>query len=207
MSSYQPNIPTGQVDLDQDYLSIQGNFQQLNTTYGTDHVAYSVNLNNGYHKALHLVPQSAPAAVTGIGELYTQTTNDGISTGQQVFYQFINGTPTTLNIPLTRNFLPTVGSNGSFPSNGYTFLPGGFILQWGSIPATSSSSIPIVFSTSGNINFTTGIYSIQVTRIHSASSPGSNSMWVSSSGLTNNGFTIINDDGHSWAYNWIAIGN
>jgi len=206
MSSYQPNIPSGIVDLDQDYLNIKGNFQQLNTTYGIDHVAYSVSLNNGYHKALHLIPQAAPAAISGIGELYTQTTNDGVNTGQQVFYQFIDGSAVTINIPLTRNFLPAVGTNVSFPSNGYTFLPGGFIFQWGSVSATSATSVPVVFSTSGNINFPASIFNVQVSRIHSASSPGSNSMWVQSTGLTTSGFTIHNDDGHSWIYNWTAIG-
>ena len=50
MTTYQPNIPTGLVNLDTDYANIQGNFQQLDTTFGVDHYTYSnATVNNGFH--------------------------------------------------------------------------------------------------------------------------------------------------------------
>ena len=58
-SIYQPSIPTGLVDLDQDYQNIQNNFQQLDTTFGVDHTTFSNNTaQNGYHTVVHLIPQS-----------------------------------------------------------------------------------------------------------------------------------------------------
>jgi hypothetical protein len=126
--SYQPSVPTGTVPFNQDYLNIQGNFSTLNNLYSVDHVPLNNNVGtppDGYHKAIHLVPQGIPAAVSNYGELYAQTLNDGQATGQQLWYQFKNGADPTINFPLTRNIQPLVAATG------YTFLPGGIILQWG----------------------------------------------------------------------------
>jgi hypothetical protein len=50
---YQPGIPTGLVNLDVDYQNLQDNFQQLDTTYGEDHYAYSdPSANNGFHNKI-----------------------------------------------------------------------------------------------------------------------------------------------------------
>lgn len=50
MPVYQPGIPTGTVNLDVDYLSLQGNFQQLNIVYGTDHYPFdNASPNQGFH--------------------------------------------------------------------------------------------------------------------------------------------------------------
>ena len=47
---YLPGIPTGTVQLDQDYLNLQHNFTQLDTTYGVDHYKFSDGTpNNGFH--------------------------------------------------------------------------------------------------------------------------------------------------------------
>jgi hypothetical protein len=127
--SYQPGIPTGTVPLNQDYLNIQGNFTTLNNLYSVDHIPLNNNVGtppDGYHKAIHLVPQAPPVAVSGYGEIYTQTLNDGTAVGQQLWYQFINGSSVTINIPLTRNFQPINTTIGA------SFLPGGIIIQWGS---------------------------------------------------------------------------
>lgn len=54
MPVYQPNIPTGSVELDQDYLNILGNFQQLNIVYGTDHYPFdnAVVGEQGFHNVV-----------------------------------------------------------------------------------------------------------------------------------------------------------
>jgi hypothetical protein len=122
MSVYQPGIPTGTVDLDQDYLNIQNNFGQLDTTFGVGHTKFSdVTGQNGYHKAIQIIPQAAPTAISGYGQLFSSTVNDGINVDQALFW--LSGG--NKNIPLTRNFTPTNAQNGA------TMLPGGLILNWG----------------------------------------------------------------------------
>lgn len=50
MSVYQPGIPTGTVNLDVDYLNIQGNFTQANVVFGTDHYPFdNATANKGRH--------------------------------------------------------------------------------------------------------------------------------------------------------------
>jgi hypothetical protein len=134
MTSYQPGIPTGTVNLDQDYANIQGNFGQLNTTYAVNHVPLTQVSNNGYHTIVNMVantttagnppnnyPPTPPPAVGLTGELYTTQSNDGIITDEILWYQSGGGRVSQL----TRNFIPTASQNGA------TFFPGGLVLQYG----------------------------------------------------------------------------
>ncbi len=149
MSTYQPGIPTGTVNLDVDYQNIQNNFQQLDTTFGVDHVTYSnQTAQNGYHTSIHFNPVSTtttnppnnqppvvPAAVPGYGQLFSAQINDGVNIDEALF--FLTGGNRLQQ--LTRNFAPVAAQNG------YTFLPGGFILQWGLKSGGAESA--------GNVNF------------------------------------------------------
>jgi len=75
MPSYQPNIPTGAVNLDVDYQNLRGNFQSLDATYLIDHVALTntdVNIQ-GFHKVVHLTKSSGdPTTSSTSGILYTK---------------------------------------------------------------------------------------------------------------------------------------
>lgn len=68
---YQPGIPTGIVDLDQDYLNVQGNFQQLNIVYGTDHYPFdNATPNQGFHN-LVTTPIFVDSPPTGLPPVTT----------------------------------------------------------------------------------------------------------------------------------------
>lgn len=162
---YQPNIPTGSVPLNQDYLNLLGNFQSLDTGFGVDHVPFSVSNQNGYHTAIHFVPVSTgspnipPTGYTntpGFGQLFTATTNDGIATDQTLFYN--SGTGNNLT-QMTMNFTPKRGANGS------TFLPGRLIEQWGVVTVTGNVvSEPVLFASDpNNMDFPRFLYNVQLT--------------------------------------------
>jgi hypothetical protein len=54
---YQKGIPTGIVNLDVDYLNVQGNFQQANIVYGTDHYPFdNATPNQGFHNLVTTPP-------------------------------------------------------------------------------------------------------------------------------------------------------
>jgi hypothetical protein len=147
---YQPGIPTGLVDLDQDYLAIQQNFTGLDTTFGIDHVTFSnTTLQNGYHKDIHFnpvsttvtnapnnyvtatqYPQGVPVTVAGIGQLFSSEVNDAASVDTGLYWKTGNG----LQVAMTRNFSPVRAASG------YTFLPGGLIMQWGTQLTTTSGA-------------------------------------------------------------------
>jgi len=188
--AYQANIPTGTVPLDQDYLNVQGNFSSLNSQFLVDHVPLTSTSGtppNGYHTAVHLVPQSPdPTPVQGYGELYTKTVNDGYSTGEQLWYQLRNTTPVTLNYPLTLNLQPLQAANG------YTFLPGGILLQWGG----GNANTPVTFAK----QFASAAYAVTIT---ANGIPGSQ-LGVQAASLTTSGFTPQSTNNVS--IYWMAIG-
>lgn len=208
---YQPSIPTGTVNLDIDYQNIQGNFQQLDTTYGTDHVAYSQALNNGYHTVVHLVANSTvasnppnnyppvpPPIVPLAGGLYTTQSNDGFGLDEMLWFRGGAGPVKQL----TSNFLPVANTNG------YTFLPGGLVLQWGVVPPNTNITTTVTFTLSGNIAFANNIFGVQVTRQRPTADPGSSyEFYVDNSTISKTQFQIINRDGHSYGYYWMALGN
>lgn len=187
---YQPNIPTGTVPLNQDYLNLLGNFQSLDTSFGVDHLPFSnLSAQNGYHTSIHFVPVSTGSPnipptgytnTTGFGQLFTATTNDGVATDQMLFYD--SGTGNNL-IQLTNNFTPTNGIYGK------TFLPGGIIEQWGQATVVSTSAA-VLFATN-NINFPNDVYNIQLTNlIDSSATAKSSAVTVKSGSVSRLGFTI-----------------
>lgn len=162
MSTYQPGIPTGTVDLDVDYLNLQNNFTQLDTSFGSDHVTFSNQTpQNGYHQDIHFnpfsttvtnppnnyvaddqfpqqgtIPPGAPATVAGFGQLFSSQVNDTIGTDTGLYWLSGNGS----KVAMTRNFTP------SHAASGRTFLPGGLILQWGTFTiVTAATGLPFTW--------------------------------------------------------------
>jgi len=204
--SYQPGIPTGSVPLNQDYLNIQNNFGQLNTQFNVDHVpltSTSGNPPNGYHTAIHLVPQVEPATVSDIGEIWTTKADDGYS-NDTILFQKTGG---ALKTQLSRNFQPTVTAG-----NGYTFIPGGLVYQFGSANsgAGSGANLTVTFP----IKFTVSLLSLQLCVLENSNS---RRIWhintIVSTGLplSVTGFTAyITDENGSNKVNkvyWTAVGN
>lgn len=66
MPAYQPNIPSGTVNLDVDYTNVLGNFQQLNIVYGTDHYPFdNATPNQGFHNKV-TTPAFVASPPTGL---------------------------------------------------------------------------------------------------------------------------------------------
>ena len=118
MPVFQPNVPTGSVPLDQDYLNLQGNNQQLDIAYGVDHVAFSDVTGippggvSGMHKEVHLVPMATPAALAGYGQLFSNTSTD-VNTDTSLYWL----TGGNRLIQLTSNIQPVTSNNVN--RNGY----------------------------------------------------------------------------------------
>lgn len=207
MSSYQPGIPTGTVPLNEDYLNIQNNFQQLNTSFGVDHVPFSVALNFGYHNVVHLIPTSTTAsnppnnqpitpvtAVPGIGELFCSQINDGFDTDETLYYQ----SGGNKLIELTRNIVPVMALTG------ITFLPGGLVIQWGTITnAVNQVLTAVTFVGLGAKAFPANNFSMWANL--QSTTTGVNNVYLSSFSTT--GFSYMNTSSTQKRFNWIAIGN
>lgn len=211
MPTYQPNIPTGTVDLDKDYLNLQGNFQQLNIAYGVDHVPFSDTSGTfpsgitGIHQSVHLNPVSttttnppnnqpvvAPATTAGFGQVFSSEINDGINVDTALYFLTGGGRLQQL----TRNFAPVAAQNG------YTFLPGGFILQWAQFTVATGSGTRN-FATAGNIAFPNNCFIVILQGDDNTSA--TQNLLVTSRSATAFGFKNLNTGGTLYTY--LALGN
>lgn len=196
MSSYQPNIPQPNDLLSESQGDILGNFQTLNTVYGTNHYPFdNATVGEvGKHKFVSMpVIAAAPATTSTEGALYFKT----VGPGSALFMVRDNNAGTEVQL--------TTASVGNVQSatNGYCWLPGGLFMQWGTTsPASGSSNQAVVFP----VPFASTPFNIQVTGFRAGSSPGTSDRWVSTTGLSASGFTIFNDGSHSFQFMWLAIG-
>lgn len=229
--TYQPGIPTGTVNLDVDYLNIQNNFQQLDTQFGIDHIPFSNTGGtpptgiNGYHQYVHFnpfsttatnppnnyvpataTPSAVPSATPGFGQIFSCQVNDGINTDESLYW--LSGGNRL--ITLTRNFTPASAlTNG----NGYTFLPGGFILMWGSVSVTPATNV------SGNVifplvqgpskRFPNAVFMLQATLSYTGDDDVSKGAEISVKMVNTSQFrySIINGSATINGFFWMALGN
>jgi hypothetical protein len=193
-SLYQPGIPTGTVDLDVDYLNLQNNFSQANTTMGVNHYPFDDGtVNNGKHKFVGMPVTTTPATAVNEGALYFKT----IASGTALFMVRDNNLGT--DVQLTTASVGNVNSS----SRGYTWLPGGLFMQWGTV-ASPGSSGSVTFSAGGGVAFTS-IYNIQL----AARNDGSHSAfsyWIDGA-PTATGFSYRGSTSGSQTLYWVAIGS
>lgn len=193
--TFNQGYPPDGSSLGQTKKTIRDNLDGTFLTLGVDHINNNAQPGAkpaGYHTVVHMVPQAAnPATIAGYGQLFSKTVN----ADQALFWKTGNG----LVQQLTTNITPSAATNG------YTFLPGGLILQWGS--ATRASGVPVVFTVEGDIKFPNNCFSVQAT----VQSNSSSRRFIYTSGYLTTQFipTIIDASGStsSATFTWWAIGN
>lgn len=176
--TYLPNIPLPSDLLSDSQRDIKNNFTKANTSFGIDHRTFSdATVLNGYHTVIHQVPFSTttsnppnnqpvitPVAVAGVGEIFTAEINDGNGIDTALYYLTTNNKL----VQFTRNFQPIVTLN-----NGATFLPGGFILNFGRVTGLSGSwpsGDQILTYAAPNVPFTSAGYAVFTTFLGPTSS-------------------------------------
>lgn len=196
MSIYLPTIPTGLVNLDTDYQALQNNFRQLDISFGLNHIKFSVGPDNGKHTYVEMVNNVTIPAGLAANEvtLYTKTT----SSVTDIFvtpdnsaneYQLtLSDSAHFASFGADINYSPPVtGQNG-----GWTFLPGGLLLQYGT-------------STSGIVVFPIAFKAASTPIVNVTPEDNSNGGFGIQSPITNTGFTVTASPS-GLKYNWTAIG-
>ena len=148
--TYLPSIPSGADIPSMSQSQIQTNFQQLENVFGADHYAwdYATTLLRGLHQQVTL-PQLAAAPATTSTQLAVYTKSDG--TSPQLF---VRRKSSGTEIQMTAAQNPVVANPG------YTFLPGGLLVQWGNLSIVGSSTSTITFPTA----FSASPYSVTITQ-------------------------------------------
>lgn len=201
---YTDNIPQSGQTLGQTQAAVNTNFTIIRTVQQVNHEDFD-NANEGKHKFLQMPEQvSAPTTAANEAGFYSKVGTNPAETNL-----FFRAEGSGFEYQMTSAISASTGRFGSTSAtspNGWTFLPGGLIYQWGVTSASSSSSVLVTLATS-NIDFPTGILNVQLTPTRATSSPGSTfGFWVSTSDYTNTTFRIVNQSGHSYAFFWTAIG-
>jgi hypothetical protein len=103
------------------------------------------------------------------------------------------------NLSLSTNTF-TLGSS-SIGSSGYSRMPNGLMMQWGTSGSVNGdSSVSVTFPTAF-----TNIYCVQITPIQASIQTGSNGL-DSVGGVSTSGFTIYHGADSTLSFYWMAIG-
>ncbi len=156
---YFRNIPGSQNNPSNDQSPMRTNTNSSDSLIAEDHYSFGVT-NGGFHKQVRLVDFSTfpLGTINGIGTLYTRlATSTSPSTESNLFY-----IPDTKPFPQDPDqYQLTRTITGSFPQfgtdltygmpadpgrlGGWTFLPGGLLLQYGTQAHTSSTNTSVLF--------------------------------------------------------------
>lgn len=163
--TFSPNSPSTGDSLGSTRDVIRTNFQQIDVVNSVNHIAFNES-DKGKHKFMQMPEQgSNPTTAVNEGALVVR-----VGTNPAEANLFFRGESDGALYQLTRSDQTNqarFGMSSSTLPNGWTFLPGGLILQWGSVtnPGTSGT---VTFATS-NINFPTAVLNIQLQLYHNSS--------------------------------------
>ncbi len=192
------STPNSGQSLGQTRDQMRTNTDLLRAAIAVNHV--DLNLTDvGKHTFVEMPVQSvAPTTLSGEAATYSKN----ISGRSQVFFirDAVAGSECALTAGDTS--LPTFSTSTTYTSNntgGWTFLPGGLILQYG-LRSSPGSSGAVVFP----VAFTTGVYSISVSLYRN--SDDHNVVIDSNIAPSLTGFNYLCDTGGNVGVNWFAIG-
>src|SRR6266404_5354830 len=202
---YTDNIPFATNSPSADQPNMLVNTNSIDNLIGVDHVGFNT-AKGGYHSDIHFNTQLAdPAAVPTIGQLYTKTVTFNAVTNAGLFYENGAGVVTQIVGPANTNpILPPVGTNAV--ANGYTVLPGGIILQWGTsnMVAGATSNTPVVFP----IPFPTNVFIVIAEPISNGLSATVGLTYATKQPAILTGFNFLCQNPNTVSqFDWFAIGN
>ena len=193
--TYTPDVPLPNQKPSVSQPIMRTNFNQLNTVFDDNHYAFNNATNAGDHRFSRYIPVVNPIAGAGNGVVYVET---------------LAGVP---ELKWHRNGGSHVQMSGPDPLNnafGYTFLPGGMLMMWGT-RTTPGSPAPYSFTISfpqigGMDPFTGSPYNVQISwrRILHPGSP--DVVYLDTSSYTTSDFTVTITSSEIDKISWLAIG-
>lgn len=140
--SYQQNIPHANDQFSQSQMDIQGNFQALNPIFlGINNYLYLPIQGSGPATSASQVALYAKTGIEGTPELFFRNASSGAE---------IEATGTLA------------------ASNGWSFLPSGMLIKWGTATVTRNSLNTVSFPVAGTIPVFQNLWNVQVTQTFAA---------------------------------------
>lgn len=156
MSTYLPNIPQPNDNLDISQTQLLGNFQALNTIFGINHYPFNdLSSSKGKHKFVTMPITTTPASLDGEVVLYSQTTG-----ALKSILKMVRDNVSQTDVALTTNKVaaPVAGASNKAP--GYSWLPGEILVQWGYVTNTTGVVSGTVTFSSANVAFPNNLYTV-----------------------------------------------
>jgi hypothetical protein len=146
---YNANIPQATDAISDSQNDILDNFQSINTWAQVNHVGFDSPPNTGKHFFVEM-PQQGAASVTAIGEVGLQCLASA----------FGAGSPTLVFLPENAG-TPVEMTSAQKAASGWTILPSGILLKWGSITVNAYGTTNFVYPV-GAIPPFSAVYLVQL---------------------------------------------
>ena len=157
--AYNNNIPQPNDDLSVSQPQILANFAEIATAFNLNHVAFNAT-GEGKHAFVEMPNQNAAPPTTIAGEVGLYCNTSTATTFPELFFIKNNGgasVPPPLN---NANGYVITGSN--YTSPGWTRLPSGILLKWGTFVSSLSTDTLIFDASTSNPAFA-NCYNVQLT--------------------------------------------
>ncbi len=190
---YTTGIPAGPNDPSRDQPNLQENTNSIANLIAVDHVGFGLN-NGGIHNHVTM-PQISTPATPPSQQLILYSKNNGLASTE---LRMIRD-----NEPLTDVALTTAGVTApSRTQNGYSWLPGNILIQWGFSASLSFglNTIPFPFT----FKFDAGFGIIVTASPHFPSGTPRGNIYIISTSI-NNFVCYVSDASITNVY-WHAIG-
>lgn len=203
--SYNLNIPAGPNNPSNDQPLMQTNTNSINSIIGVDHFSFGTG-KDGFHQQVTLPVGGIPSSSINQGVLFTQNTTPGSAlfatfdnTGHS--YQLTTQRDASFSL-FAQNIAYGTPPAGFTQRGGWTFLPGGFLYQYGFFGKTGATG------SSGNIQFpvtyTSGATIVQMTLFRNS---GNQSLSLDSTNPpTTTQFSFLTSSAGSDGIFWFSIG-
>ena len=187
--TYTRDIPDPRHNPSQDVGGMKQNTNSIDDIIDVDHYSFNDTVFSGLHKQIRFVTQAAPPTALGQLALYSKLTGGS----SQLF--LIRDNVAGTEVALTPN--PGVIGNMLSAQNGYSWLPGNVLLQWGfDVIAAFGNTV---------INFSVSFSALWLPIIVVTSGSNLSSVDLSIIARAQGNFTIHNPGGSLQAF-WMAIG-
>jgi hypothetical protein len=203
MSGYISNVPLSNQSLGQTQPTINNNFTVLNTNMGADHVDFTFAAppggNGGRHNTVTMIQQSGdPAAVSSAPILYSKLSN----AVDEIFMRRASGDGGQVVQMTTAKVVPSVNvaqaiAGGGTTSGGSSFLPGGVVIQWGTLSGVGNGGVVPFAGT-----FPTACFGVTLT----VQDPGASTKILNVRSTSTTNFTVNLSSGTIAGF-YFAIGN
>lgn len=153
MCPWNPNIPLATDEISDSQNDLLNDLQSIDAWVNVNHVGFDSAPNTGKHKLVEMPQQAGPAFAPIAGEVALECLASAYGANAPTLVYLQNALP------------PIEMTSAGLTPSGWSFLPSGLLLKWGSFAIAGLGQLGINLNSAGFPVYGTGIFSayIQVT--------------------------------------------